>query len=187
MSKFMRRLSAAALVAALLVAAHPLSAGGLFAGSAGGAPGGPTEILSDRLVNDPAERLARFSGAVKAVQGDFSISADELRIYYEGDLLTPEAGSNAGRILRIEAEGRVHIESPRYIAEADRMEYTPATDVIVLSGETARVTSGQSFISGSKITLDRRDGKAVAEGGPAVRVKARLHPEDRETMKVEGD
>ncbi len=177
-----------ALAAALLLTAQTAPAAGLFTGPGGGKPEGPTEILADRLVNHPAEKYAQFIGSVKATQSNFSITADELRVYYEGDLFSPQGGSAATQITRIVALGRVHVDSAQYRADADRLEYTPATDVLVLTGENAQVTSGQSFISGSKITLNRRDGQAVAESGPTTRVKARLHPEDKvqEKEKKEG-
>ncbi len=171
--------SVVALMAVLLLAAQAAPAAGLFASSGDGKPEGPTEVLADRLVNHASEKYAQFTGAVKATQGNFSITTDELRVYYEGELFTPQGGSPETQITRIVAIGRVHVDSEQYSADADRLEYTPATDILVLTGDSAKVTSGQSFISGAKITLNRRDGKAVAEGGPAARVKALLHPEDK--------
>ncbi|MCU0560293.1 MAG: hypothetical protein MUD16_08885 [Desulfobacterales bacterium] len=107
------------------------------------------------------------------------MSSDELRVYYQGDLLSPRAGSAPTEITRIVASGRVHIVSDQYVADADRVEYDAATDVLVLTGEAATVTSGRNFITGSKITLHRRDGKAFAESGPTTRVKAFLHQDDK--------
>jgi lipopolysaccharide export system protein LptA len=159
--------------------ASAVSAAGLFSAPGGGKAQEPTEVLADRLVNHAADKYAEFTGAVKATQGDFSLSSDELRIYYQGDLLTPQGGSTATEITRIVASGRVHIVSDQYIADADRMEYDPAADVITLTGANAKVTSGRNYISGSKITLNRRDGKALAESGPATRVKAFLHQDDK--------
>ncbi len=164
---------------AVLLMASAVSAAGLFSAPGGGKPQEPTEVLADRLVNHAADKYAEFTGAVKATQGDFSLSSDELRIYYHGDLLTPQGGSTATEITRIVASGRVHIVSDQYIADADRMEYDPAADVITLTGANAKVTSGRNYISGSKITLNRRDGKALAESGPATRVKAFLHQDDK--------
>jgi lipopolysaccharide export system protein LptA len=168
-----------AALAALLLMASAVSAAGLFSVPGGEKSQEPTEILADRLVNHAADKYAEFTGAVKATQGNFSMSSDELRVYYQGDLLSPRAGSAPTEITRIVATGRVHIVSEQYIADADRVEYDPATDVLTLTGEAAKVTSGRNFISGSKITLNRRDGKALAESGPATRVKAFLHQDDK--------
>jgi lipopolysaccharide transport protein LptA len=180
MRKWTRLHGISALAALLLIGAQAASAAGLLASAESGKAEGPTEILADRLVNHAAEKYAQFTGAVKATQGNFTITTDELRVYYEGDLFASQGGAAESRIIRIVAIGRVHVDSEQYNADADRLEYTPATEILVLTGESARVTSGQSFVSGAKITLNRRDGKAVAEGGPAARVKALLHPEDKE-------
>ncbi|MFO7709358.1 MAG: LptA/OstA family protein [Desulfobacterales bacterium] len=160
--------------------ASAVSAAGLFSAPGGGGSQEPTEILADRLVNHSTEKFAEFTGAVKATQGDFSMTSDVLRVYYAGDLFkTQGSPAAATEITRIVASGRVHIVSEQYIADADRVEYDPATDVLTLTGDGAKVTSGRNYISGSKITLNRRDGKALAEGGPATRVKAFLHQEDK--------
>jgi len=85
------------------------------------------------------------------------------------------------------AIGRVHIVSDQYIADSDRAEYDPATDVLTLIGENSRVTSGQNSITGSKIILNRRDGKSFAESGGTSRVKAVLHqgPKEGEGSKAD--
>lgn len=183
----LRRLGA--IAALLLLGAQAPSAAGLFTSADGGKPEEPTEILADRLINNAAEKYAQFTGAVKATQGNFTITTDELRVYYEGDLFASQGGAAESRITRIVAIGRVHVDSEQYNADADRLEYTPATEILVLTGESARVKSGQSFVSGAKITLNRRDGKAVAEAGPGARVKALLHPEDKDkgAVKKKGD
>ncbi len=165
--------------APVLLTASAVSAAGLFSAPGAGKSQEPTEILADRLVNHADEKYAEFTGDVKATQGGFSLVADQLRIYYEGDLLGQKESSKSTEITRIMASGKVHIVSDQYTADADRMEYDPATDVLTLTGDTAQVTSGRNSLSGSKITLNRRDGKALAESGPAARVKAFLQQDDQ--------
>jgi lipopolysaccharide export system protein LptA len=85
------------------------------------------------------------------------------------------------------AIGRVHIISDQYIADSDRADYDPASDVLTLIGENSRVTSGQNSITGSKIIINRRDGKSFAESSTTSRVKAVLHqgPKEAEGPKAE--
>ena len=164
----------------MLLTAAAASAAGLFSAPGGGKSQEPTEITADRLVNQAAEKYVEFTGSVQATQGGLSLTSDELRVYYTGELLNPQGRSAAPtEISRIVARGRVRIVSDQYTAEADRMEYDPATDVFTLSGESAKVTSGRNYITGSKIILNRRDGKALAESGPATRVKAFLHQDEK--------
>jgi lipopolysaccharide export system protein LptA len=42
------------------------------------------------------------------------------------------------------------------------------------------VTSGQNSVTGSKIIINRRDGKSVAESSGTSRVKAVLHQEPKQ-------
>jgi lipopolysaccharide transport protein LptA len=121
------------------------------------------------------------TGAVKATQGNFSITTDTLRIHYEGDLINPPKDTSAkSQVTKMVAIGRVHIVSDQYIADSDRAEYDPATDILTLIGENSRVTSGLNSVTGSKIILNRRDGKSFAESSGTSRVKAVLHQAPKE-------
>ena len=173
---------------ALLSGASAAAAAGLFSPTGGGASNEPTEIVSDRLVNNNTDKVAEFTGAVKATQGNFSITADTLRIHYEGDLINPPKDKSAkSQVTKMVAIGRVHIVSDQYVADSNRAEYDPATDVLTLTGENSRVTSGQNSITGSKIILNRRDGKSFAESSGSSRVKAVLHqgPKEGEGPKAD--
>jgi len=179
---------AAVVAMAFFSGASAAMAAGLFSPTGGGASNEPTEIVSDRLVNNNTEKVAEFTGAVKATQGNFSIASDTLRIHYEGDLINPPKDtSTKNQVTKMVAIGRVHIVSDQYIADSDRAEYDPATDVLTLIGENSRVTSGQNSITGSKIILNRRDGKSFAESGGTSRVKAVLHqgPKEGEGSKAD--
>jgi len=163
-------------------------AAGLFAPTGNSASNEPTEIVSDRLVNNNTDKVAEFTGAVKATQGNFSITTDTLRIHYEGDLINPPKDTSAkNQVTKMVAIGRVHIVSDQYIADSDRAEYDPATDVLTLIGDNSRVTSGQNSITGSKIIINRRDGKSFAESSATSRVKAVLHqgPKEGEGPKAD--
>jgi lipopolysaccharide transport protein LptA len=175
-------LGGVALVATVFFGGPAAAAGaGLFSPAGGGAGNEPTEVVADRLVNNAAEKVAEFTGAVKATQGGFSITADTLRIHYEGDLINPPKEASAkSRVTKMVAIGRVHIVSDPYVADSDRAEYDPAADTLTLIGENSRVTSGPNSITGSRIVLNRRDGKALAESSGASRVKAVLHQETKE-------
>jgi lipopolysaccharide export system protein LptA len=177
-----RILAGAAVVAmAFFSGVSAAVAAGLLSPTGGSASNEPIEIVSDRLVNNNTDKMAEFTGKVKATQGNFSITADTLRIYYQGDLINPPKDKSArSQVTKMVAIGRVHIISDQYIADSDRAEYDPATDVLTLIGENSRVTSGQNSITGSKIIIDRRDGKSVAESSGTSRVKAVLHQEPKQ-------
>jgi lipopolysaccharide export system protein LptA len=143
----------------------------------------PLEIVADRLVTNDAQKFAEFSGNVKAVQGKFSIVSDTLRVYYEGDLMNAPKGAKSSReaIKRIVAEGKVHIETEEYTADSQRAEYVIETDEVTLSGPNSRVVSGKNSLAGSKIILNRTQGKALVESGGSERVKAVFYQESKDT------
>jgi lipopolysaccharide export system protein LptA len=157
-------------------------AAGLFPAAGSENSKDPLEIVADRLVTNDAEKFAEFSGSVKAVQGKFSIVSDTLRIFYAGELMNAPKGAKSSRdaIKKIVASGKVHIETEEYIADAQRAEYVIETDEITLSGPNSRVLSGKNSLSGSKIILNRSQGKAFVESSGNERVKAIFYQEVKE-------
>ena len=133
----------------------------------------PIEITADKLVSNNQEKFAEFSGNVKANQGKFTINSDRLRIYYQGNLVNPEEKSSGEeKINNIVAQGNVKITAEQYYAETDKVEYNTESMTIVLTGENSKVTSGKNSITGSKITLYRKDGRIKVEGSSTKRIKA---------------
>lgn len=133
----------------------------------------PIQITANQLISNNDEKYAEFIGDVKASQGNFVITSERLRIYYEGDLVNPEKKSSGDEMIKkIVAEGNVKITAEQYLAEADQVEYDTGSMTIVLRGENSKVTSGKNSISGSVITLYRKDGQVKVEGSAAKRIKA---------------
>jgi lipopolysaccharide transport protein LptA len=162
-------------------------AAGLFSAGGSADSKAPIEIVSDRLVANNAEKWADFQGAVTATQGKFSMTSDALRIHYEGDLMSPPKDKSAQNLItRLVATGRVHIATDQYTADAERAEYVPATDILTLSGENSRVVSGKNTLTGSKIVLNRSEGKALVESTGAERVKAVFFQEEKSTSSSPG-
>ena len=133
----------------------------------------PIQITANQLISNNDEKYAEFIGDVKASQGNFIITADRLKIYYVGDLVNPEKKSSGDEMIKkIVAEGNVKITAEQYLAETDQVEYDTDSMTIVLRGENSKVTSGKNSISGSKITLYRKDGQVKVEGSAEKRIKA---------------
>jgi lipopolysaccharide export system protein LptA len=131
------------------------------------------QIEADKLITNNEKEYAEFIGNVTARQGNFVITSDTLRIYYEGDLINQKKDTEGQEaIKRIVARGDVKISSDNYSAETEKVEYDMDTKVLVLSGQNSKVTRGKHSVIGSKITLDRKDGQIKVEGSPDERVKA---------------
>jgi lipopolysaccharide transport protein LptA len=133
----------------------------------------PIEITADRLVSHGDQNYAEFIGNVEAVQENFSINSDRLKITYQRSADTGTKGvSNADSIEKIEAIGRVKIKADDRRAETDRAEYRMKDDVVELIGDNSFVTDGKNTLTGSKITWHRKTGEINVAGSDQKRVKA---------------
>lgn len=139
--------------------------------------GAPIEIVADSLVVRQAERLAVFSGNVDATQGERSLRADELKVFYGEE----RPGGGQG-IRRIEASGRVVVVEPGQTAQGDRGVYDPEAAKIRLDGNVV-LTRGDNVVRGGQLEMDLATGTAVvraarAGGSPGERVRALFVPRE---------
>lgn len=171
----------AAVGRALAFAALALLAGtgtaGAQAGLAGAGAKAPIEIVADSLTVRQDERLAVFSGNVDATQGDRSLRADELKVFY-GD---ERVGGGQG-IRRIEANGRVVVTEPAQTAQGDRGVYDPVAERILLEGNVV-LTRGDNVVRGGQLEMSLATGTAVVRaarpgGSPSERVRALFVPQE---------
>jgi lipopolysaccharide export system protein LptA len=148
----------------------------------------PIQIVADQLISYNEDKYAEFIGNVKVTQGEFTITSDKLRIYYQGELLENEKkGSDEELLKKIIATGNVKITSEQYHAEADKAEYDTADKTVVLSGENSKVISGKNSITGSKITLNQKSGQVKVESSGTKRIKAEFFTKENasDSFKIE--
>ena len=133
----------------------------------------PIIITAEQLYSDNNAKFAEFIGNVKAIQADFVITSDKLRIYYKGELLnTEKKGNDEEALKKIVATGNVKITSDQYIAKTEKLEYDTASMTIILTGENSTVINGKNSITGSKIILYQKDGRVKVLGSKNKRIKA---------------
>jgi lipopolysaccharide export system protein LptA len=138
------------------------------------------QIVADKLITNDAEKFAEFVGDVRASQGNFEITSERLRIYYRDDPdRNKDQTASQESIERIVANGNVQISSEKYEAKTDQAEYDLDTQIIILSGENSTVTSGKNILTGSKITVYRKEGQITVERSPQQRVKAVFYPKEK--------
>lgn len=160
-------------IAAALAATALIFLGSVAAAAEAPARAGKIEIQSDRLTVDSQNRTAEFSGRVKARQGQTTIEADRIRVYYK------EAQAESIQSLeRIEAAGNVRIRFENGLAETPEAVYNIDSRVFELIGEGSTVTSGKSRITGDRIILRQDDGQVTVEGGAGGQVEAVFFPGD---------
>lgn len=138
------------------------------------------EIIADQFTTNNEEKYMDFTGDVLARQGNFVITSERLRIFYKANQEGTETqADNQESIKQIVASGDVKISSEKYKAEADLVEYDLDSAVLVLKGENSKIKSGKNLITGSIITVNRRNGQIKVERGAQKRVRALFYSKEK--------
>lgn len=114
----------------------------------------PVQVESDSLQVDQASGEAIFTGNVKVVQGEMTITSERARVEY-----TP--GGN--EVNKVFFYGDVLFTSPTDAAEGEEAVYTLASGEVVITGEVL-LTQGATTISGSRLVYNLDAGTGVMEG-----------------------
>lgn len=118
------------------------------------------DVSADHLELREKENLAIFSGAVRVVQGDLILIANQLRVFYgnQGE------GSSDLSILRLDAEGEVKLTSPSEVVDSHWGVYDVEEEVITLGG-TVSMQRGDTRLNGERLVLNLRSGQSTLDGG----------------------
>lgn len=116
----------------------------------------PVDVAADRIeVQDRADR-AIFSGNVVVRQAELTLTAPRLTVAYS---------SGGGiEIERIDAAGGVMLRSPSETARGQFAIYDLDSRLITLIGGV-QLIRGDSQVSGGRLVIDLRTGRAVIDGG----------------------
>ena len=141
------------------------------------APARPIHITSDAVESDHTMGWVEFTGNVKATEEDTVITADRIKIFYK---LDGASSTGATRVKKIVSRGNVKIlfDHKTKTAVAETAEYTADQQVLVLSGGTPTVWSGDNVIHGKKITFFQAEDRTVVEGDGKERVKATFYTQE---------
>lgn len=108
----------------------------------------PIEIEANILTLEQDKSLAIFEGHVLAVQGELSLKADKVRVYYAA-----QGSTNEQSIRLIEADGDVIIASPRETATGDEGRYDVAGETMQLTGDVVLTRDG-NILKGDQLDID---------------------------------
>lgn len=153
-----------ALLCSVLLLLIPVA--GLAALGAGASSDAPVEVTADRLEADDATKTLVFIGNAVATQGDVTIHAQRLAVYYSEE---------TGDIERVVGTGDVRILQGERVATAQKAIFHSRDGKVVLTGEP-KVTQGENVVTGTAITLMLDEKSSVVEGGQGGRVKAVFQP-----------
>ena len=140
----------------------------------------PIQIESDKLEIKEQENLALFTGNVKVVQGEMTLQAGTMTVYYRknGGSDTSVASGNAD-IDKINVKDKVFLSSGTQQATADSGVFDMASQTFVLEGKRVVLSEGANVFTGCKLTVLMDTGRATLDscGG---RVNIQLDPKSRQ-------
>jgi len=178
----------ALIFSTLAVAQEPRPASqGLFPGAQGQKQNQPVQIDAKALEVQDKKKTATFSGNVKVVQGDTTMTCRTLVVFYGQEMglasdtpvvktnSTAGVVPNAQNIRRIEAHGDVLVVSKEQNATGDLGVYDLPAKTITLIGNVV-LSQGKSVIHGDRLIVDTVTGNAHVEGAQKAGVRAVIVP-----------
>ena len=138
-------------------------------------------VTADTMISEKNAGVVEFSGNAVVNDGSSVIKADSIKIflYTQNQQKNRTKQNKTENIKKIIASGHVRYSSGSKKAFADKAVYTTDSGVIVLTGKAPIVTMGDSFVTGKKITLFRKDSKVIVESGKKRRVEAFFNSKDK--------
>jgi len=127
----------------------------LNSGSTKAQEGEKIVITSEMVDIDNKKKEAFYSGGVRVVKGEMTLSCNTLKVvfYEEGE-----------GIKQIMAKGHVKFWWLDRYAEAEEGNYDDLTNTVVLFGDP-KTWQGENLIKGEKIIYNMLEEKIVVEGG----------------------
>jgi lipopolysaccharide export system protein LptA len=192
---------AAALLAAALLAAALLAASAARAQQIDFSHGGPLSVTAEAGMELQQEQQRIVAtGNAKAVRDNVTVTADTLIAYYRkkapapgaqtpaapapgakpaGTALPGESDTGANEVYRVEAIGRVHIDTPTDHATAEHAVYDMDQAVLLMTGNNLKITTPTQIITArdameywSQLHMSVARGNAVVVTNDAKRVSA---------------
>lgn len=143
-----------------------------------GASKAPISIDADKLQVFDKEQRAVYTGNVVVVQGETTMKAAHMTVFYERNNQEAQATENAGggpggaALKRVEAKGDVVITSKDQVAKGDNGVLDRENDRMILTGNVS-LSQGENITKGERLFYNLSSGIATVEGG---RVRSLLIP-----------
>ena len=147
-------------------------------------PDQPVRIKADALEVRNQKKVATYTGNVRLVQGDTTLSSKTLIVYYDGEQANGQAPAarsatpapaSSGSIRLMEAIGQVVVTQNDQTATGEKAVYDMKTNLITLSGLAGgyvAVSQGPNVVESPRLVVHLDTGVSHFEGG----VRSRFVP-----------
>lgn len=125
----------------------------------------PVEVLADNLTVDDIAHSGLFSGNVNIKQGDFHLSSDTVKIFYD----KTKSGNKNGRIKKFIASGHVVITSPDEKVKSNKATYNLTSEKIFLEGDILLIRK-EAKLSSTSATIDLKNRHIDMRSSPKKRI-----------------
>lgn len=112
----------------------------------------PVTITATTLTADNKAHTAVFEGTVIAKTDDMIIHSDRMTAYY----------SEAGAIIKIDAEGHVKLTTGEKVITSDMATYLAEGEKLIFTGQP-RAVEGTSMITGTKMIYLIKEDRSLVE------------------------
>ena len=137
-------------------------------------PSAPVSVSSTRLDVDDKAKSAVFTGDVRAQQGDFTITAQELVASYVGNVGLANAAQDGApktlpaQLSTITARKKVMVSSNKggQKAVGDWGRFDVKANMATLGGDVT-LTQGRNVVKGTKLLIDMNTGQSTIKTEPA--------------------
>lgn len=134
----------------------------------------PIEITADKLSVMQQDQQAIFEGNVTAVQGDMTLNAEEMQVFYKNKNpkeTTPSlSNTEETAITHLKVKGKVKMKTPKESALGDKGEYDVVKGILRLQGNVTLIRD-QNMIKGEHLTYNINTGKSQITGQAASKQK----------------
>jgi len=143
----------------------------------------PIHIQSDRLEAYQEKRMIIFSGNAVATQGDKTIKADRLLIYYKANPDNTKKKDirgmeTSGDLDKLEAQGHVTVTQANRVVRGDNAIFYQDSQKVEMTGN-AVMREGKNLIRGDKIVVFLDEDRGIIESGENKRVTATIYPNEK--------
>jgi lipopolysaccharide export system protein LptA len=137
----------------------------------------PIQIEAAALEMRDKKKEATFSGNVKVVQGDTTMTSKTLVVYYESGNSANAKGkspskpamasatpgpSGASSIKRLEARGNVVVTQKDQVVTGDTAQFDTRTNLVTMLGKVV-LTQGKNVLRGDRLIVDMTTGVSRVE------------------------